>query len=56
MFNQDKFKKREAFRQEGLKVYNDYLNDGLHLPLEEAIAWLNELAKGHYVEPPKCHQ
>ncbi|AGC50648.1 CopG family transcriptional regulator [Lawsonia intracellularis] len=51
----DKAEKREAFRQEGINVYNDYLNNGLHLPVEEAIAWLNELANGNYVEPPKCH-
>jgi predicted transcriptional regulator len=47
--------KREAFRSEVLKDYEQYQRDGLHVTDEEANAWLNQLANGLDVEPPACH-
>ena len=47
--------KREAFRQEGIAAWEEYQRTGLHLTGEEVDTWLKELAKGKYVEPPKCH-
>jgi len=47
--------KREAFRQDTLKAWNEYRSTGLHVTAEEADAWLNRLEQGDDVEPPECH-
>ncbi len=47
--------KREAFRQDGIRAWNEYQATGLHLSLEEADAWLAQLEAGKDVEPPECH-
>lgn len=47
--------KREAFRQDGLRAWNAYQSNGLHVTLEEADAWLAKLEAGQDVEPPECH-
>jgi len=47
--------KREAFRQDGLRAWNVYQSNGLHVTLEEADAWLAKLEAGQDVEPPECH-
>jgi len=47
--------KREAFRQDGIRAWNEYQATGLHVTLEEADAWLAKLEKGQDVEPPACH-
>ena len=47
--------KREAFRQDTLKAWEDYRTTGLHVTAEEADAWLARLEQGEDVEPPECH-
>ncbi|MFA6061155.1 MAG: ribbon-helix-helix protein, CopG family [Gallionella sp.] len=47
--------KREAFRQEGIRAWNDYQATGLHVTQKEADAWLARLEEGELVEPPECH-
>jgi predicted transcriptional regulator len=47
--------KREAFRQDGIRVWNEYRTTGLHVTLEEADAWLAKLEAGQDVKPPVCH-
>ncbi len=47
--------KRESFKQDALRAWEDYQRTGLHLTLEEADAWLAKLEAGEDVEPPKCH-
>ncbi|MDK2770313.1 MAG: CopG family ribbon-helix-helix protein [Sphingomonas sp.] len=47
--------KREAFRQDALRAWDEYQQTGLHLTLEEADAWLAKLEAGEDAEPPKCH-
>ena len=47
--------KREAFRQDALRAWEDYQRTGLHLTLEEADAWLAKLEAGEDAEPPECH-
>ena len=47
--------KREAFRQDGMRAWNEYQATGLHVSLEEADAWLALLEAGKDVEPPECH-
>ncbi|MCL2830344.1 MAG: ribbon-helix-helix protein, CopG family [Betaproteobacteria bacterium] len=47
--------KREAFRQEGIRAWNEYQATGLHLTSGEADAWLGQLESGQDAEPPECH-
>jgi predicted transcriptional regulator len=47
--------KREIFRQDGIKAWNEYQANGLHVTSDEADAWLGQLEYGHDVEPPECH-
>jgi predicted transcriptional regulator len=47
--------KRESFRQDGIRAWNEYQANGLHATLEEADAWLAKLEDGQDVEPPECH-
>ena len=47
--------KREAFRQDGMRAWNEYQATGLYVSLEEADAWLAQLEEGKDVEPPECH-
>ena len=45
----------EAFRQDGIRAWNDYQATASHITLEEADAWLGKLEAGQDVEPPECH-
>jgi predicted transcriptional regulator len=47
--------KREAFKQDALRAWEGYQENGLHLTLEEADAWLEKLEAGENAEIPKCH-
>lgn len=47
--------KREAFKQDALRAWEAYQENGLHLTLEEADAWLAKLEAGEDVELPSCH-
>ncbi len=47
--------KREAFRQDAIKAWNEYQATGLHVTLEEVDEWLAKLEAGQDVEPPECH-
>ncbi len=47
--------KREAYRQDGIKAWNEYQANGLHVTSHEADAWLGQLEAGRDVEPPECH-
>lgn len=47
--------KREAFRQDTLKVWEAYRTTGLHLTADELDAWLAQLEQGNDIEPPECH-
>lgn len=51
----DREEKREAWRQEGLRAYNEYLATGLHVTGEEADAWLARLEAGEDAGTPECH-
>ncbi len=46
---------REAFRQDTLKVWEEYRATGLHLTADEADAWLAQIEQGRDIEPPECH-
>lgn len=47
--------KREIFRQDGIKAWNEYQAAGLHVTADEADAWLARLETGQDAEPPECH-
>lgn len=47
--------KREAFRQDTLKAWEEYRATGLHVTAVEADAWLAQLEQGKDIEPPECH-
>ncbi len=51
----DREEKREAFRQDATRAWNEYQATGQHVTLEEADAWLAKLEAGQDVEPPECH-
>lgn len=47
--------KREAFRQDTLKAWEEYRTTGLHVTADEADTWLDKLEQGNDIEPPACH-
>jgi predicted transcriptional regulator len=47
--------KRESFRQDALRAWQAFEEDGLHVTAEEADAWLARLEAGEDAEPPECH-
>ncbi len=47
--------KREAFRQDGIRAWEEYQTTELHVTHAEADAWLATLEQGLDAEPPACH-
>lgn len=47
--------KREAFKQDALRAWDAYKENGLHVTLVEADAWLAKLEAGEDMEMPECH-
>jgi len=47
--------KRERFRQDTIKSWDEYRASGLHVTADEADAWFAVLEQGTDTEPPKCH-
>lgn len=47
--------KREVFRQDGIKAWEEYRRTGMHVTAAEADAWLTQLEQGNDVPPPECH-
>ena len=47
--------KSEVLRKDAKLAWEDYQSTGLHSTLEEADAWLAQLADGNDLEPPACH-
>lgn len=48
--------KRESFKQDALRAWEEYQRTGLHLTQEDADAWLARLEAGEDVEIPACHK
>jgi predicted transcriptional regulator len=51
----DREEKREKYRQDGIRAWNEYQTTGLHVTMDEADQWLAKLEAGQDVEPPECH-
>lgn len=47
--------KREAFRQDGIRAWNEYQKTGMHVTHEEAGIWLAKLEAGQDADLPVCH-
>lgn len=47
--------KRESFKQDALRAWEAYQENGQHLTFEQADHWLMQLEAGEDVEPPQCH-
>lgn len=47
--------KRESFNRDALCAWEAYQENGLHLTLEEADAWLEKLEAGENADLPKCY-
>ena len=44
--------KRETFKQDTLRAWEEYQTSGLHVTAGEADAWLAQLADGNDIDPP----
>lgn len=47
--------KRDAFRRDTLKAWEQHQATGQHATAAEADAWLAQLEQGNDIEPPECH-
>ena len=45
--------KREVFRHDTFRAWEEYSTTGLHVTAEEADAWLAKLEEGQDIDPPK---
>ena len=48
--------KRETFKQDARRAWEDYQRNGLHLTAAEADEWLAKLELGDNAELPTCHK
>ena len=48
--------RREAMRQDTLRVWAAFRESGLHVTHAEADGWMAELEMGHDLAPPECHE
>ena len=48
--------KREAFRQDGIRAWNEYQATGLHVTGDEVIAWLDTWGEENEPVAPVCHK
>jgi predicted transcriptional regulator len=47
--------KKQSFREDAERAWEEYQATGLHLTAEEADAWLQRLVEGDDAEPPAWH-
>jgi len=48
--------KREAFRQDTIKAWDEYQETGLHVTGTEVIAWLETWGEDNEKASPVCHK
>jgi predicted transcriptional regulator len=48
--------KREAYRQDGIRAWNEYQATGLHVTGDEVIAWLDTWGEENEQAAPVCHK
>lgn len=47
--------KREAFKQDAVRAWEEYLRTGLHVTGEEMDRWMASWGTDHELPPPECH-
>lgn len=47
--------KREAWRQEGMRAWEEFQQTGLHLTNQEVIEWMDKIIDGKEEPLPECH-
>lgn len=47
--------KREAFKRDVVRAWEEYRRTGLHLTGEEMDRWMASLGTDHELPPPRCH-
>ena len=52
----DREEKREAFRQDGIRAWNEYQTTGLHVTGDEVMAWLDTWGEENEQAAPVCHK
>lgn len=52
----DREEKREAFRQDTLKAWEEYRTTGLHATAEAVEAWLASWGTDNELPAPTCHK
>lgn len=52
----DREEKREAFRQDTLKAWEEYRATGLHATAEEVDRWLTSWGADNELPAPTCHK
>jgi predicted transcriptional regulator len=48
--------KREAYRQDGIRAWNEYQATGLHVTGDEVITWLDTWGEENEQAAPVCHK
>jgi predicted transcriptional regulator len=48
--------KREAYRQDGIRAWNEHQATGLHVTGDEVIAWLDTWGEENEQAAPVCHK
>ncbi|MDE2463164.1 MAG: ribbon-helix-helix protein, CopG family [Alphaproteobacteria bacterium] len=51
----DREEKREAFRQDAIRAWDEYRATGMHVTADEADVWLAKLESDEDAAPPACH-
>ncbi|WP_297462572.1 CopG family ribbon-helix-helix protein [Ferrovum sp.] len=52
----DREEKREAFRQDALKAWEEYQETGLHATAAEVDTWLSSWGAENELPAPACHK
>jgi len=52
----DREEKREAFRQDAIKSWEEYQETGLHVTGDEVMNWLKTWGTDNEKDAPECHQ
>jgi predicted transcriptional regulator len=52
----DREEKREAFRQDTIKAWDEYQETGLHVTSEEVETWLSSWGTKNELPAPICHK
>jgi len=51
----DSEEKKETFKQDAMKAWEEFQGNGKHITLAEADEWLAKLEAGEDAEIPECH-